>query len=193
MPWALIWGLGTTVANVFLCDVNLLEMHTSSCLWGLENDLHYLKVAPGEAILYYLEELIKKKATRMRWFKNALLILTTWGLQMALLLHYKSGLEHFQLYSVHSWCLEGFFHCLFLDVLISKMNWTDRPPPQQRAGQAFFIPPLSFLLHRKNLLGKSDSKRLAALSDLVSCGHQQLRHIIPFMNSPSAILKPFLV
>lgn len=58
----------------------------------------------------------------MQWFKNALLILKIWGLQMALLLRYKSGLEHFQLYLVHSWRLEGFFHCLFLDVLISKTN-----------------------------------------------------------------------
>lgn len=75
-------------------------------------------------------------------------------------------------------------------MLISKMNWLDRPPPQQRATQAFFL--LSFLfLNKKNLLGKSDLNGLAALSSLVSCDHQQLRHIIPFMNSSSAILKPF--
>lgn len=58
----------------------------------------------------------------MQLFKNGLLILKIWGLQMALLLCYKSDLEHFQLCLVHSWRLEGFFHCLFLDVLISKMN-----------------------------------------------------------------------
>lgn len=58
----------------------------------------------------------------MQLFKNGWLILKIWGLQMALLLHYKSDLKHFHLYFVHSWHLEGFFHCLFLDMLISKMN-----------------------------------------------------------------------
>lgn len=58
----------------------------------------------------------------MQWFKNTLLIFKIGGMQMALLLRYKSGLEHYKWYSAHSWRLQGFFHCLFLAVLNPKMS-----------------------------------------------------------------------
>lgn len=132
----------------------------------------------------------------MQWFKNTLLILKIGGMQMALLFVMFKKKVGWSILN-YSQCISGtsrvFSTVSFL--MRSTLKWTELTSlyHSSEPSKLFFLSLFFFFfLNKENLLWKLDLRGLAALSGLVSCDHQQVCHIILFMNSSTAILNHLL-